>query len=109
FAPDGRTVYVLNELDSTLSAFDFDEAAATMTHRQTVPSLPEDFSGQNTTAQVVVSPDGRFVYGTNRGHDSVAIWAVDDSGSLSVVGHVSTEGKTPRNIALDPSGQWLLA
>lgn len=109
FSPDGRTAYVINELDSTLSVFDFDEEAATMTHRQTVPALPADFQGQSTTAQVVVSPDGRFVYGSNRGHDSVAIWAVAEDGSLSLTGHVLTGGKTPRNIALDPSGRWLLA
>ena len=113
FAPDGRTLYVLNELDSTLTAYDWDGGHGTLAARQTVSSLPEDVDGadlDNTTAQVVVAPDGRFVYASNRGHDSIACWAVaDGSGELSPAGHVSTDGHTPRNFALDPSGRWLLA
>lgn len=110
FAPDGRTVYVLNELDSTLTAYAYDGAAGTLTPRQTVPALPEGFAGENTCAQVVVAPDGRFVYGSNRGHDSVATWAVDGaSGELRPAGHTPTGGATPRNVALDPTGAWLLA
>jgi 6-phosphogluconolactonase len=109
FSPDERFVYVLGELDATISVFDFSEAGATMTLRQTRGTLPADFSGQNSAAQIVVAPDGRFVYASNRGHDSVAICAVADDGSLQLVGHVATGGKTPRNIVLDPSGRWLLA
>ena len=63
----------------------------------------------NWCAHVVVSPDGRFVYGSNRGHDSIAIWAVGADGRVTKVGHESTRGKTPRGFALDPSGSWLLA
>ncbi len=110
FAPDGRTVYVINELDSTLTTYAWDAQRGTLTERQTVPSLPADFRSENTCAQVVVAPDGRFVYGSNRGHDSIAIWAVDEqSGALTPAGHVSTGGQTPRNFALDPTGTWLLA
>ncbi len=110
FAPDGRTVYVLNELDSTLTAYAYDAEAGTLTPRQTVPALPEGFAGENTCAQVVVAPDGRFVYGSNRGHDSIAVWAVDgESGALRVAGHTASGGENPRNIALDPTGAWLLA
>ena len=113
FAPDGRTLYVLGELDSTLTAYAWDAVGGTLTARQTVSSLPDDVDGQaisNTTAQVLVAPDGRFVYASNRGHDSIACWAVDtNSGELSLTGHAPTGGHTPRNFALDPSGQWLLA
>ena len=113
FAPDGRTLYLLGELDSTLTSFDWDEETGALTARQTVSSLPDDVDGaaiDNTTAQVLISPDGRFVYASNRGHDSIACWAVDaESGNLTAAGHTPTGGHTPRNFALDPSGQWLLA
>ncbi|MBA2276583.1 MAG: lactonase family protein [Chloroflexia bacterium] len=110
FAPDGRTVYVINELDSTLTTYAWDAQRGTLTERQSVAALPDDFHGENTCAQVVVAPDGRFVYGSNRGHDSIAIWSVDEqSGALTPVGHVPTGGQTPRNFALDPTGTWLLA
>jgi 6-phosphogluconolactonase len=110
FGRDGSTLYVLNELDSTLSVFDWNGESGQATHRQTAPTLPNDFDGESTCAHVVVSPDGRFVYGSNRGHDSIAIWSVDAaSGEISLVGHESTRGKEPRNFAIDPSGRWLLA
>jgi 6-phosphogluconolactonase len=80
--------------------------------RQTVSTLPEEVDGPgmgNYCAHIVASPDGRFVYGSNRGHDSIAIWAVDQStGDLQPVGHESTRGQTPRNFTLDPSSDWLL-
>lgn len=111
FAPDGRTAYVINELNSTLTAYDWDAANGTLNARQTVSSLPAGVdAADNTTAQVVVAPDGRFVYGSNRGHDSIAIWSVAaGSGDLALIGHAPTGGRTPRNFALDLSGQWLLA
>jgi 6-phosphogluconolactonase len=109
FAPDGRTLYVINELSSTLTVYDYDDARGQLAARQTVPALPAGFTGSSTCAHVAVSPDGRFVYGSNRGHDSIAIWSVDPmSGELSVAGHEPTQGKEPRNFALDPSGDWLL-
>jgi 6-phosphogluconolactonase len=110
FAPNGRTVYVINELASTLTVFDFDGETGALQARQTVSTLPEDFDGTSWCAHVVVSPDGRFVYGSNRGHDSITIWAIDqNSGEVTLVGHESTRGQTPRNFALDPTGRWLLA
>jgi len=108
FSPDGATVYVINELDSTLTRYDRDAASGRLDARQTVSSLPEGFDGENSCAQVVAAPDGRFVYGSNRGHDSVAVWAVGEDGGLSFLRHVPAGGKTPRNFALDPSGGWLL-
>jgi 6-phosphogluconolactonase len=109
FSPDGRTLYLLNELTSTMTVFTYDGERGTLDPRHTVSALPNSFTGESTCAQVVVSPDGRFVYGSNRGHDSIAIWAVAANGDVSVVGHERTQGSYPRNFALDPSGGWLLA
>ncbi|HEV2122342.1 MAG TPA: beta-propeller fold lactonase family protein, partial [Chloroflexota bacterium] len=82
----------------------------TMTILQTLSTLPEDFSGNNSTAQIVVHPNGRFVYVSNRGHDSIAIFSIDqETGRLRVVGHESTQGETPRNFNIDPAGHLLLA
>jgi len=75
---------------------------------QTLTTLPQDFTGPNTGADIHVSPDGRFLYGSNRGHDSIAIFAINPRGGLSAVGHESTRGRTPRNFAIDPSGAFLL-
>jgi 6-phosphogluconolactonase len=110
FSPNGRTLYVINELASTLSVYAYDGERGDLRPLQTVSTLPDDFHGENDCAHVAVSPDGRFVYGSNRGHDSIAIWAVDPaSGELTLVGHEPTRGQTPRNFTLDPSGDWLLA
>jgi 6-phosphogluconolactonase len=109
FGPDGRALYVLNELDSTLSVYRFDPERGAPDLLQNVSTLPEGFAGENSCAHVVVSPDGRFVYGSNRGHDSIAIFAAGDDGTVTPVGHEPTRGQTPRGFALDPSGDWLLA
>ena len=77
---------------------------------QTIGTLPTGFSGSNTTADIHVHSSGRFVYGSNRGHDSIAMFAVDqDSGRLTPMGHCSTKGRTPRNFGMDPTGRFLLA
>jgi 6-phosphogluconolactonase len=110
FAPGGRALYVINELASTLSVYAYDGDRGELRRLQTVSTLPEGYDGENSCAHVAVSPDGRFVYGSNRGHDSIAIWEVDTTtGTVRLVGHESTRGKTPRNFNLDPSGTWLLA
>jgi 6-phosphogluconolactonase len=109
FGTDGRTLYVINELSSTLTVYAYDSASGELSPRQTVSSLPEGFDGKNTCAQVVVSPDGRFVYGSNRGHNSIATWAIGDGGEVTLAGHEPTQGTDPRNFAIDPSGRWLLA
>lgn len=106
FHPNGRTVYVINELEGSLDVFDF--AAGALTHRQHVTTLPADFSGENISAEVVVHPSGRFVYGSNRGHDSLAIFAADaGTGVLEARGHVSCGGQHPRHFEIDPSGRFL--
>lgn len=110
FSADGRHAYVINELHSTVTAFAHDGAAGSLTELQTVSTLPAGFDGSNSGAEVVTRPDGRFLYASNRGHDSIAIFAIDAAtGRLTAVGHQSTLGKTPRNFVLDPTGTYLLA
>lgn len=110
FHPNGKYAYLINEIDSTIVAYDYDEGHGALREIQTVPTLPKDFSGTSHTADVHVSPSGKFVYGSNRGHDSLAIFAIDEAtGKLTYVGHESTQGKTPRNFAIDPTGSYLLA
>ncbi len=108
FHPKGDRAYVINELDSTLTAFTY--AGGVLEPTQTISTLPDDFVGESYCADVHVSSDGRFVYGSNRGHDSIVVFAVEPaSGRLMLVQHVSTGGSWPRNFAIDPSGRFLLA
>ena len=111
YHPNGELVFVLNELGCTIVSYRFDSSAGTLTEIQSVPTLPDDWTGGgNTTADVHVSSDGRFVYASNRGHDSLVIYSVDQaSGEMTYVGHQSTGGKTPRNFGIAPSGKILLA
>ena len=110
FHPDGRQAYVINELDSTITHLAYDAATGTMTAGQTVSTLPAGFQGKNSTAEIVVHPDGRLLFGSNRGHDSIAIFTIDGAtGTLKPAGHQPTGGKTPRHFAIDPTGAYLLA
>ena len=110
FHPDGRHAYVINELNSTVTAFDYDAAKGALKELQSIGTLPKDFAGNSTTAEVQVHPNGKFLYGSNRGHDSIAVFAIDaKKGTLKLVEHVSTQGKVPRNFGIDPAGQFLLA
>ncbi|HEX2853695.1 MAG TPA: lactonase family protein [Opitutaceae bacterium] len=109
FSPDGRHVYVINEMGGTLSAYAYDAATGSLSHLGTQPTLPPDFKELNTTAEVRVHPNGRFVYGSNRGHDSIAIFARDlVTGLLKPVDIVPSGGKHPRNFSLSPDGGWLV-
>lgn len=109
FHPNGKFIYLINELSNTLMAFSYDQAEGLLKHLQTVATLPAGFSGQSSTAEVVISPSGRFLYGSNRGHDSIVSFAIDQStGMLSFIEHVPTGGKHPRNFTIDPTGKFLL-
>ena len=109
FHPNGRYAYLENELNSTVTALSYDAAAGTFQEIQTQTTLPRGFVGDNSGADVHVSPDGRFVYTSNRGDNSLAVFSIDPAtGRLTLVEHVSTQGKTPRNFSLDPSGSLLL-
>lgn len=110
FHPNGRHAYVMNELNSTVTAFAHDSMKGTLAELQSVSALPDDFKGTNTSADIHLSPDGKFLYCSNRGHDSIAAFGVDAStGRLSFIAHTPTGGKTPRNFAVDPTGNFLLA
>ena len=109
FHPSGKYVFVLNELHSTVTAFTRDLEKGSLQELQTLTTLPKDFTGTNSSADIHVSSDGRFVYCSNRGHDSIAIFTIEPRhGALNSVGHESTRGMTPRNFAIDPSGMFLL-
>ncbi len=109
FDPKGKRVYVINEIQSTVTAFDYDKAKGALKEVATVSTLPKDFSGTSHTAEVLVHPNGKFLYGSNRGHDSIAVFSLDGSGKPTPIEHVSTLGKTPRNFRIDPTGRWLFA
>ena len=100
--------YVINELLNTVTTFQHDAAAGTLKEIQTIPTLPEGFTGQNSTAEIFIHPNGKFVYGSNRGHDSIVVYSIGENGHLTLVDHTSTQGKHPRNFAIDPSGKFLL-
>ena len=111
FHPDGVHAYVINELDLTVTAFDYDPAKGVLKAIQTISTLPKGAEGRNlSTAEVQVHPSGKFVYGSNRGHDSIAAFRVDPAtGKLSYLENEPTLGKTPRNFGIDPTGQYLIA
>ena len=110
FHPDGTRAYVLNEIGNTVTAFNWDPESGSLEEFQTVTTLPADFLETSHTADLHIHPNGRFLYGSNRGHDSIAIFEIDpDTGGLTPRGWASTQGRTPRNIAIDPSGQFMLA
>jgi 6-phosphogluconolactonase len=109
FHPSGRFAYVINELDSTVTAFTYDAEKGLLRELQAVTTLPPGFAGENYPAEVQVHPSGRFLYGSNRGHDSIAIFAVDAaSGRLTPAGRAASGGKWPRNFAFDPTGAWMV-
>ena len=110
FHPNSRFAYLVNELSSTMTVFAYDAERAVLAEIQTLSALPADFKGASYCADVHVAASGRFVYASNRGHDSIAVFRVDEeSGMVSVVGHDSTEGKWPRSFVIDPTGDFLLA
>jgi 6-phosphogluconolactonase len=109
FDRSGKYLFVLNELHSTVTAFARDRGKGSLKELQTLTTLPKDFTGTNSSADIHVSSDGRFLYCSNRGHDSIAIFTINPrNGLLTSVGHESTRGMTPRNFAIDPTGAFLL-
>jgi 6-phosphogluconolactonase len=111
FHPSGRFAYNCNEMKSSVSAYNYDAAKGSLGDReiQTISTLPEETSG-NSTAEVQVHPSGKFLYCSNRGHDSLAIFTIDQaSGKLTAAGHQKTLGRTPRNFCIDPTGTYIVA
>lgn len=110
FHPNGKIAYVINELDSTITVFRYTDITGGLDTIQAISTLPKGFEGRSHCADIHVHPTGKFVYGSNRGHDSIAIFTVDQTtGKLTANGHQSTSGSVPRNFAIDPSGSFLLA
>jgi 6-phosphogluconolactonase len=109
FSPDGCFVYVINEMASTVTVFSFDSTGGALQSLQSISTLPPEFKRPNDTAQICVHPGGKFLFASNRGHDSIAVFVIDQvTGKLTLVDHSSTQGKTPRHFATDPAGSRLL-
>ena len=109
FAPNDRYAYVINELHCTITAFAYDQASGALTEIQTIPTLPEAFDGSSSCAEVRVHPSGRFLYGSNRGHDSITVYRINRrKGTLTFVEHETADIKTPRNFNIDPTGKFCL-
>ena len=112
FHKNEKFAFLINELDSTVSALTFDDKKGTLTEIQTVSTLPENYkdADKNTCADLHISPNGKFLYGSNRGHDSIAAFKIDEkTGKLEFVEHTLTGGKTPRNFTISPDGKFLIA
>jgi 6-phosphogluconolactonase len=109
FHPSGRYAYAINELNCTMTAFAYDAASGALAEIQAVPTLPSGFDGTNTCAEIRVHPSGRFLYGSNRGHDSIVVYQIDPArGTLSFVEHETGGIRTPRNFNIDPTGTFCL-
>jgi 6-phosphogluconolactonase len=108
FHPGGKWVYAINELLNSVTAFDYDAKSGTLTEKQTISTLPKDFDGTSYCADVKITPNGQFLYGTNRGHDSIAAYRIGADGRLSLISVEPSLGKGPQNLAITADGQWLL-
>ena len=109
FHPSGKYAYVMNEMHVTVSAYAHSSTDGALTEMQTVPALPREPTVEDSGADIHVSPDGRFLYSSNRGHDSISAFKINQrNGSLTFIAHEPTGGKTPRNFAIDPTGSFLL-
>ncbi|HUS04716.1 MAG TPA: lactonase family protein [Bryobacteraceae bacterium] len=109
FHPGGKFAYVINEISLTVTGFAWDAKAGVLKEVQTISTVPANFK-EGSTAEVQVHPSGKFLYGSNRGHDSIAVFSIDPrKGTLTAIEHVSTQGKTPRNFGIDPTGSFLIA
>ncbi len=109
FHPNGRNAYVINEIASTVTAFQYDAGQGVLKEVQTLSTLPKDFTGTSHTAEVQVHSSGKFLYGSNRGHDSIVVFAIEANGTLRYIENTATGGKTPRNFGISPDGRYLLA
>jgi 6-phosphogluconolactonase len=108
FHPNGKSAYVINELQSSITAFSYDANRGELHMLKTVSTLPKGFSGSNDAAEIKVHPSGKFLFASNRGHNSIALFSIDShTGALTLVDHFPTQGKTPRNFEIDPTGKFL--
>lgn len=108
FHPNGKYVYVINELSNSVTLFDYDSQSGALLRRQTISTLPGDFHGKSYCADLKITPNGRFLYGTNRGHDSIAAYRIGEDGRLTLLGIEPSQGKGPQNLAITLDGRLLL-
>lgn len=109
FHGNGHWVYAINELNGTVTHYDWDEKIGVLSPKSSVGTLPGDFSDLNTTAEIIVHPSNRFLYGSNRGHDSIVVYSIDEAdGSLTLIQRISSGGEHPRNFVLDEDGKLLV-
>lgn len=108
FHPNGKRVYVISELANTVTGFDYAAETGTLSERLTISTLPEGFTGKSYCADLKITPDGHFLYGTNRGHDSIAAFRIANDGQLSLLAIQPSLGKGPQNLLITPDGQWLI-
>ncbi len=108
FHPKQKRLYCINEIGNTVTVFDWNDATGALTETQTISTLPADFTGRTNTADLKITPDGKFLYGTNRGHDSIASYSIGDDGKLTLVEITPSLGKGPQNLAITADGKWLL-
>ncbi len=108
FHPSGQHVYVINELTNSVTLFGYRSESGILIEQQTISTLPADFDGTSYCADLKITPNGEFLYGTNRGHDSIAAYRLDESGRMSLIGIQPSLGKGPQNLVISPDGKWLL-
>ncbi|MGB8581405.1 MAG: lactonase family protein [Candidatus Sulfotelmatobacter sp.] len=109
-APNGKVAYVIHEMGSTVSVVDYDAAAGVLHPIQAISTIPKGFAGLNEDAEIEVHPSGKFLYASNRGHDSIAVFAIDpNKGTLTLIEYVPTKGQSPRHFEIDPTGSLLFA
>jgi len=109
FHPSGKFVYVIDEMVSSVTAFRYDAAVGTFTWIQTISTLPDNFTGESSTAEIIVHPSGKWVYGSNRGHNSIVSFRIDQTtGMLKVINWTSTQGSIPRGFNIEPTGRLML-
>ena len=109
FHPSAKYAYIIDEMKSTVTAFNYDAASGTLKEMQNISTLPKDFSGEDNSAEIEVDAKGRFLYASNRGHDSITVFAIAKNGRLTPVEYVPTQGKAPRSFRIDPTGNYLFA
>jgi 6-phosphogluconolactonase len=108
FHPNGKHLYVINELANSVTLFDYERKSGILIEKQTISTLPKDFKGKSYCADLKITPDGHFLYGTNRGHDSIAAYRIGKDGRLTLLATQPSLGKGPQNLAITPDGRLLL-
>ncbi len=99
---------MINELKNSVTHFDYETTTGRLTERKTISTLPDDFTGTSYCADLKITPNGKFLYGTNRGHDSLAMYRIEGDGSLELLGIEPSLGKGPQNLLITPDGNWLI-